>query len=459
MPIGDDFFRHDQETDRETLIQEEEKLNIKYIPEDINHRQSEMARLRRRFYEDAIKGSETQCFITGQPGTGKTMVVKFYNRKLKEVNDFEDTEIIYINARNNSSEQAFMMKLFEEIGVDYKRGIPISQNLNRLKKRSREDEIASTIILTVDEIDHLLKGRSNHLNQIVEKLAEPENLFNGHTFGTTLSFLAVSNKPDIKADIDEDIRDSRLDSDTIHFERYDEEELTEILMERQEAAFKDVILDKEALKIIAKEVIENFEGDVRKALEILKKAPKQSGDPSRGYNQEQVVKESINQVRESQIDDILRGADEHRLVLMKALGDSINKDKNKLQDIKDRFNKYCEFSKIEKKKSEDATRSYVYRILENLVEDNFLKKSKNYNEKHHPYYYKLKNEPELLQSKVENKMMRRNLWEEFVEGYEEYKESTVSFSFGTDEENSEGDEKAEEVLDDEEKEKMDKLLG
>lgn len=417
-----DPFNFQETSNEDKLIENRDYLKISHIPKELKFRDEKVQEIVHKVFRPAIEGYiEEDAVITGEPGTGKTAAVKYITRQLEEHYDTSQTEIVYVNCKINNSEQEVIATIMEELGMEYKRGVATSKNTKKfLRKYNSKEEPALVVIL--DEIDELHKDRRSYLNKVLYTLSRPSTNINEEWKGE-LGLVCVSNDSNFYNYIDFDVDDSSFSPERFEFLTYDAEEVTQILMERQQEAFSEEIIDENNMSDIGEIVEKRFNSDVRVGIKILKKIPKfvDKEDIELGsVNQEKVVEKAIREVKKNRIEKVLNGKDDHFLILMSAAVQNMRKDKSKLDYIVDAYREACEKAAVEKNEGEGddsrgKSKSYVRRRLEYLVRENLLDKQKRYDKARNPYYYEPKMDLDLFEELVNERLMRSGIYDRLKE--------------------------------------------
>lgn len=417
-----DFTLPDEEDDELRKIYDENKLSTDYVPKNIVHIEEKMQSI----FEDVFwnialgKSAERNIFIYGRPGTGKTMMVKSMIRKIKEDNPPEklaNFKILYINCSKDSSESEVLKKIAESVDMEWQKGISNSDNKEELLDHL--DGVEKPLLAILDEIDKLKKKRgTDYINDVLEFLSRANEMHDPLNLDSNMdlfSIIAISNDPDTTSYL-KDHNDSEIEPKEIPMEKYTVTEIADILQARQEEAFKEELLDYEALEMIAEEVRKTYESDIRKALGMLKLVPKklnnQPQPPQDNKDQEKAVREAINDYKSNMINRVLKSRDEHDLILLHALVQNLMADKTKFKLINDGYRKGCRTFGVNENKQDDRSsksKSFVRRTLNDLVAKKVLIKEKNTDERMNPYHYYPNFDKEMFKRKVEDKMVREGL--------------------------------------------------
>jgi len=428
MPEDDDPFgiKKNSENPQEKVIENREKLKISHIPDQLQFREDKIKKIVNQLFVETLDGNEGQdAVITGEPGTGKTAVVKYVLNKLEESYDTSSMDYAYVNCKTNNSKQEVFKAALNSLGLDFKRGVGLAENIDKLFREYSDPEYNSLVII-LDEVDELYKARREYINDVLYTLSRPDEHSDGFQFSGSLNVVCVSNDNRLYDYLEMDVDDSSFSPEKFEFLPYSVEQITEILMKRQEEAYREEVVDREHMEEIAEVVSSKFNGDIRVGIRILKKIPKNLDSSDDQVDQSELVEKAIHDVKKSRIEKVLNGKDEHFLLVMAGMLQNFQSDKSKLSYIVDSYRGLCEAAGVEKNeddfnKSDDESRarsrSYVRRKLEYLVEENILDKQKRYDKPRNPYFYEPTVDVDLFLEMVEERLKRKGL--EKIEGVDD----------------------------------------
>jgi cell division control protein 6 len=193
--------------------------------------------------------------VYGPAGTGKTTCVRHVLNRLE---DETRVKPIYINCWQYNTWPSLLTQLLIELGYPAPRkGKPVDERLSKLREWLDKNR---SVAIVLDEFDQLTeKTEAVYDLQLLNQEAEND-----------LAIVMMSNQHPTRLRLDPRSQ-SRLNCQTLGFPSYDTDQLTEILEQRVEQAFRPGTVTDEAIETIAKTVAENS-GDCRKALESLLQA-------------------------------------------------------------------------------------------------------------------------------------------------------------------------------------------
>ncbi len=242
-----------------SILKDERYLYPDFVPEQLLFRDEEIGEMVFSL-KPATQGKKpTNLFLSGVPGTGKTVCSKHV---LSELNEFSDrVKTIYINCFENNSLNSILVKLTNTLGYPVpNRGLAIEEIYQRFISVIRSKKTIPIIVF--DEAEQLIKKEeTKKLLYDLSRVDEQFNLFIGLVF--------ISNDNKFLEFLDDRVRSS-IHALTLNFEKYTAQELKEILKERSRFAFFDNSLENDVIALTAAHASKL--GDARIAIDILLKA-------------------------------------------------------------------------------------------------------------------------------------------------------------------------------------------
>jgi Cdc6-like AAA superfamily ATPase len=184
--------------------------------------------------------------ITEPSGAGKTTIAKFVVARLRET--VLDIESVHVNCWQSYSRFKAIYRILEGLGktVDiHRQSTPHDELLDRLARYT-----GPPVVVTLDEADQFDDARLAY------------DLYRLDAF----SFIMISNREeDLLADLDERVQSRLRTAETIHFDRYGIDELTDIVAARADHGLVPEAITREQFRWIA----DAAAGDARVGLNIL----------------------------------------------------------------------------------------------------------------------------------------------------------------------------------------------
>ncbi len=248
-------------TMRKSVFKDASKLSLSYIPSRIPHRELKLQQLLdyfRSVMEDRI--SYEHVFIVGNTGTGKTLVVKHFE---KIVSEREDIIPIYVNSRFERSPGNIIRKMIGKLSMErVARGYSLEEVFSSFLSYLIDSNKKAILIL--DDADHLFDKHK----EFIYKLSRAEEA--SPSFVNNLSLVFVVHGEDVINKLDPWTA-AGLHKNIIRFEDYTYRELIDILRYRSSEAFHEESITDEAI-ITAADIATAYNYNARYAIELLYKA-------------------------------------------------------------------------------------------------------------------------------------------------------------------------------------------
>ena len=281
-----------------SIIKNKDVFNTNFIPEKIPVRNDLVNEICSK-----IKLSERyNLLLTGLTGNGKTMSIKKVIEKMgKEVC------AVYVDCSENNSYGAVAKIILEKVkNKPYrergKNRYESADELRRLMLTKRNKKL----IFIFDEIDKLIKKRDEHWNVLFPLLNHGK-----------ASFIFISNDGFILGKLDRKIF-SRLQCEKRFLDIYAGGEIAQILQQRAELGLKQDSYDYPLLLKIAR-FSSDISGDIRFALKLFKKVVMITELNKEQKISEKTIKEAIDELKLSDIDEIFPTLPRHMKIVLVAL--------------------------------------------------------------------------------------------------------------------------------------------
>lgn len=306
-----------------------EVLSPHYVPHELPHREKEIREITRIIAPVLRNEKPGNMFIYGKTGTGKTCVVRYVIRKLREFVENPEknpnripVKVVYMNCKVRNSKYQVLLKLLEDESLNEEslKNIPLRDGPeNQLRDQLRGMDPADlydrlfnviqnngiNLIVILDEIDMVTKG----LNDLIYILTRiNDELTQGH-----VSIIGISNDMRVKKRLDPRSRSTLCEEEKV-FPPYNAIQLKAILKQRISMGFQKDTIDNSTVSRIAAFAAQD--GDARYALRLLKKA----GELAENSNSEKVAMDFVESAKKAVEEDIMAEAistlPEHQQIVM-----------------------------------------------------------------------------------------------------------------------------------------------
>lgn len=320
------------------MIEDARVLREEFVPNDVVHRDSEVNALSRVLDPVTAGNPAESALITGPSGAGKTTISKFVVSRLRET--VLDIEYIHVNCWQSYTRFKALYRILEGLGraVDvHRQSTPHDELLERLAEYD-----GPPVIVTLDEVDQLDDGHVIY------------DLYRLSPFAVVL---VTNDEAELLAGLDERVRSRLQTAETIHFDRYDVAELTDIMADRVEHGLSPGAVDREQLRWIA----DAAAGDARVGLSTLRSSARRADQAGATAIADEHVEAAIPEGRQA--------------VRTKAL-DSLRKDQRQVYELledagelppRDIYDRYA--SQVDDPRTKRTVRSWLQKLERyNLVE-------------------------------------------------------------------------------------------
>ena len=250
---------------RSSIIKDLDKLSFEYVPEKLIHRESQMNSLRMMFRPVLESGRSATAFLIGSVGTGKTATAKRFCLDIRHyaMESGKAVDHHIVNCRRNNSDSSVLLSLIRHYDTGYPdRGFSVSEMMKSFKKHVEKK--GQHLIVVLDEVDVLIKkGASDIIYQL--------SRFNEESINMNSSASLVMIAQDYVLDrLDNASLSTFRRTNVISFDRYQRNELLDIVNVRAEEALRAGHIRDDALELIAD--IASEWGDARFAIEMLERS-------------------------------------------------------------------------------------------------------------------------------------------------------------------------------------------
>ncbi len=297
---------------RSKIFVNREVLRPDYIPDELPHREEQIAKLA-SILAPALQGARpSNVFIYGLTGTGKTAVTKYVLKRLvaKAHEIGSDVIACYVNTRQDDTTYRVLLRLAECIGLRLPfTGISTAEAYRRFM---RALDARSTIMIAVlDEIDFLVK---KHGDELLYRLTRG----NEELSSSKITVIGITNDTKFVDNLDPRVRSSLGEVELV-FPPYNADQLKDILTQRAKLAFFPGVLREGVIDLCAA-LAAREHGDARRALDLLRVAGEIAEREGKDYVDIEHVYKARMEIEKDRVSEVISTLPLHgKLVLLAIL--------------------------------------------------------------------------------------------------------------------------------------------
>lgn len=305
-----------------SLIKNDQALKIDYIPEKLPFREQEEKTLAQVLSTIFRNARPSNLFLFGEPGTGKTAVVRKVIEKLENKASELKTNVkpINVNAKGASTAYKILYEIAEDIGLNQEdkskrvpfTGLSIGEATSRILQFIQRKGLS--VILVIDEIDSLVDKSGDDIlysfTRANQQMME----------GSFISLIGISNSLDFKDKLDPRVRSS-LSEEEMVFNPYSVDQLRQILHERSKIAFNQAAISEAAVNLCSA-IAGREHGDARKAIDLLRVAAELAERENAVRVDEKHVRAAQDKIEKNAPYDLLKNAPTHMKLVVLAIAKS-----------------------------------------------------------------------------------------------------------------------------------------
>jgi len=247
----------------ETLFRDPEVLEIDYVPEQFEFRDTQMRELAFQIRPGLRGGRPLNTVCKGLPGTGKTTSIR---KLFAEIEDTTKKLVpVYINCQIDNTKFAIISQIYKKLAghLPPSSGTSFKQVFDAVARILIKEEIV--LLVALDDANYLLY--ENEINKVLYTLLRSHETYEGTRIGVIV----------IVSDLDVDFTravDARVASvfrpAEIYFPPYDNAEIQEIMKARVMQGLFQGVLSEELLNLVVEQTLKS--GDLRVGIDLLKRA-------------------------------------------------------------------------------------------------------------------------------------------------------------------------------------------
>lgn len=301
------------------LIKNDQALKIDYVPEKLPFREQEEKTLAQVLSTIFRNTRPSNLFLFGEPGTGKTAVVKKVIEKLEKKACELKTNIkaVNVNAKGASTAYKILYEIAEETGLNREdrskhvpfTGLSMGEATGRILQFIQQKKLG--VILVIDEIDTLVDKSGDDILYSFTRANQQM------TKGGFVSLIGISNSLDFKDKLDPRVRSS-LSEEEMVFNPYSVDQLRQILHERSKIAFNQGAISEAAINLCSA-MAGREHGDARKAMTLLRVAAELAEREGAARVDEKHVRAAEEKIEKNAPYDLLKDAPTHMKLVVLAI--------------------------------------------------------------------------------------------------------------------------------------------
>lgn len=281
----------------EPIFNNKEVLRPTYTPDTLVHRDEQINSLA-TILVSALRGdTPSNILIYGKTGTGKTAASRHVGRELERIGEQLNVQcsVVYVNCEVIDTQYRLLANLARQFGEDVPMtGWPTDQVFSKFKEAV--DSKKQVIIIILDEIDKLVKKGDDVLYNLSRA--------NSDLRQAKVSMIGVSNDLKFTEFLDPRVKSS-LGEEEIIFPPYDADQISDILMERAEIAYKNGVLEEMVIPLCAAFAAQEH-GDARRALDLLRVAGELAEREKKSHVQEEHVRRAQEKIEIDRVVEVVK---------------------------------------------------------------------------------------------------------------------------------------------------------
>ena len=247
----------------ETLFRDPEVFEIDYVPDQFNHRETQMRELAFQIQPGLRGGRPLNSICRGLPGTGKTTSVRKLFAEIEE--STRKLIPVYINCQIDNTKFAIFSQIYRKLSghLPPASGTSFKQVFDAIARLLQKEE--TVLLVCLDDANYLLY--ENEMNRVLYSLLRSHEAYPGTRIGVIV----------IISDMDVDLSravDARVSSvfrpSEIYFPPYSSEEVRHIMQERVMQGLYPGCLSEEMFDLVVGQTQKS--GDLRVGIDLVKRA-------------------------------------------------------------------------------------------------------------------------------------------------------------------------------------------
>ena len=247
----------------ETLFRDPEVLEIDYVPEQFEFRDTQMQELAFQIRPALRGGRPLNTICKGLPGTGKTTSVRKLFAEIEETT--KKLVPVYINCQIDNTKFAIISQIYKKLAghLPPSSGTSFKQVFDAIARILVKDEIV--LLVALDDANYLLY--ENEINKVLYTLLRSHESYEGTRIGVIV--IISDMDVDLSRAIDARVASVFLPTE-IYFPPYGDAEVQEIMGARVMQGLFTGVLSEDLLNLVVKQTLAC--GDLRVGIDLLKRA-------------------------------------------------------------------------------------------------------------------------------------------------------------------------------------------
>jgi cell division control protein 6 len=247
----------------ESLFRDPEVFEIDHVPEQFNHRESQIRELAFQVQPGLRGGRPLNSVCRGLPGTGKTTSVRKLFGEIEE--STRKLVPIYINCQIDNTKFSIFSQIYRRLSghLPPASGTSFKQVFDAIARLLQKEE--AVLLVALDDANYLLY--ENEMNRVLYSLLRSYEAYPG----TRIGVIVIISDMDVDLSCEVDARVSSVFRPLeIYFPPYGEDEIREILSERVKQGLFPGALSEEMFDLVVEQTQKS--GDLRVGIDLVKRA-------------------------------------------------------------------------------------------------------------------------------------------------------------------------------------------
>jgi len=324
---------------KNSIFEDESKLDIGYIPETLPHREKEISLLSRLFLVLITNPNSIsrKILITGKTGIGKTVTVKFFGKLLMDAAIKRDITIkyVHVNCRKERTSYKVLIKIIRSMNSTFpKRGYSTQDLLEIIVDALNDGD--SHLLVALDEMNYLINKRDDLIYSLTR--------LNDDSIGTQqrISIIGIVRDLSCLNNLDTSTL-STLQRNIIKFQNYNTNQIFEILKYRVIISLKRNSISDDLIRSVSERVFKN--GDLRYGLNILWRAGKIAEFKNLKLITPECIRLGIQDLVPFSTEDVLKYISNQKLVFLFSIVKTLQIheiNRTSISSVTDLYHSLCE---------------------------------------------------------------------------------------------------------------------